>query len=1019
MGGIPPEPEPPVLNPDDIRDIIIKLKFLQEVERIEKKIKLVADSELRALIELAQRVEEDPANLQRLVIAGRWLRELMAREGMLGDPLDEIFPEQRLKREAMELLQRAREQVSEGPVAAELDHLILKFDALLEVEQAEWQLKEPALHSLQALAQRLEQEGFGGETIDMAWKAVELMHRLIDLEKFGTDPEQGPFGLDVKREIQGILQELEQRIGPTGDTTGGEVFILSGSPSPELGISVDDDLAVYVNGQVAFIDEDGLDNSQFGNGPLSPISFAASGGDLLQVVAIDTISGCRDLSPLYLHRVSDGAVQFLDEGVPQVCGEPGGETFFDKTFTIEGGTIPGPGPLAGQLREARLLVASLWEMERVAVKAKYLILSELEMLQGKLQDRPELGGELRSLLEKLQELTWHILSLEGNPPRPVVELRDPQPSSRIAFESDREGNFEIYVLDADGSNLTNLTLTTTDEHAPTWSPDASQIAFNSGTNEIWVMNADGSGQTNITNSSAVDVVPSWSPDGKRIAFYSDRDGNSEIYTMNPDGTDIVRLTFHTVAKDSLPAWSPDSTKLAFSSTRDDGQFEIYVIDADGSSLTRLTNNPAHDVYPAWSPDGTKIAFWFERDGNREIYVMNSDGSGQTRLTNNLAVDMRPDWSPDGRKIAFSSDRDGNSEIYVMDADGTNQIRFTNNPGSDGYPEWSPGDPQPEPPLEIGIKKEAIRLLQSLGLGGGGQQPSSHIVFQSDRDGNDEIYQIYAINADGSGLTRLTSSTGSDQHPSVSPDGAKITFKSTRDGGPGEIYVMNFDGSGVTRLTNNGADESSPSWCGNDQIAFASIRDGQWEIYIMDSDGSNQTRLTFTGAHETTVGCSVDGTKIAFDSARDGNAELYVMNADGTDQTRLTDSTGGDGTPEWSPNGSKISWGCPALPGKGVICVMNADSTGQVPITDGSVKDSPPAAWSPDGMKLAFSSDRDGDLEIYVMNADGSGVQRITTRDSPDQTNFPGYSSFWDTFKYNPAFQGRQMRPDSLKFPVFI
>ena len=113
VGGIPPEPEPPVLNPDDIRDIIIKLKLLQEVERIEKKIKMVADSELRALIELAQRVEEDPANLQRLVIAGRWLRELMAREGMLGDPLDEIFPEQRLKREAMELLQRAREQVSE------------------------------------------------------------------------------------------------------------------------------------------------------------------------------------------------------------------------------------------------------------------------------------------------------------------------------------------------------------------------------------------------------------------------------------------------------------------------------------------------------------------------------------------------------------------------------------------------------------------------------------------------------------------------------------------------------------------------------------------------------------------------------------------------------------------------------------------------------------------------------------------------------------------------------------------
>ena len=256
--------------------------------------------------------------------------------------------------------------------------------------------------------------------------------------------------------------------------------------------------------------------------------------------------------------------------------------------------------------------------------------------------------------------------------------------------------------------------------------------------------------------------------------------------------------------------------------------------------------------------------------------------------------------------------------------------------------------------------------------------STKIAFFSDRDSGDR--EIYLMNADGSGQTNLTSSPGRDQSPSISPDGAKIAFESQRGGIPDEIYVMNIDGPGVTRLTFNGADESSASWCANNRIVFASIRDGQWEIYIMDSDGLNQTRLTFTGAHETTVACSFDGTRIAFDSARDGDTEIYVMDADGQGQTRLTDRPGNNSTPEWSPDGSMISWGC-EVPGSLDICVMNADGTGQVNITGGTFFDSAPAAWSPDGTKLAFHSfDRDGDVEIYTMNPDGSDVQRIT--DSP-------------------------------------
>jgi len=183
-----------------------------------------------------------------------------------------------------------------------------------------------------------------------------------------------------------------------------------------------------------------------------------------------------------------------------------------------------------------------------------------------------------------------------------------------------------------------------------------KIAFTSdrdGNREIHVMNADGSGQRRLTRNPAEDVSPSWSPDGRTIGFTSDRDGNFEIYAMNADGSGQRRLT-RNPADDGLPAWSPDGRTIAFPSDRD-GNFEIYAMNADGSGQRNLTRNPAGDfLFAAWSPDGRRIAFTSDRDGrcdtqlcpaNFEIYVMNADGSGQRRLTRNSAEDVSPVWSP--------------------------------------------------------------------------------------------------------------------------------------------------------------------------------------------------------------------------------------------------------------------------------------------------------------------------------------------------------------------------------------
>ncbi len=274
-------------------------------------------------------------------------------------------------------------------------------------------------------------------------------------------------------------------------------------------------------------------------------------------------------------------------------------------------------------------------------------------------------------------------------------------NGKIAFESSRNSNPDIYVMDADGSNTTRLTSHPDSDINPAWSPDGTKIAFVSaragfGNDEIYVMNADGSNPTRLTNDSAGDYEPAWSPDGTKIAFVSSRDGNDEIYLMDANGSNPIRLTNNPTA-DYGPAWSPDGTKIAFASDRD-GNHEIYVMDADGANPTNLTNDPADDADPTWSPDGARIAFESIREGNQDIYAMDADGSDQTRLTNDPSDDLGPAWSPDGTKIAFGSSRIGNHEIFVMDANGSNQLRLTFHSSFEGKADWQrlSGFPTPTP-----------------------------------------------------------------------------------------------------------------------------------------------------------------------------------------------------------------------------------------------------------------------------------------------------------------------------------
>jgi Tol biopolymer transport system component len=267
-------------------------------------------------------------------------------------------------------------------------------------------------------------------------------------------------------------------------------------------------------------------------------------------------------------------------------------------------------------------------------------------------------------------------------------------TSRAAFVSNRDGNYEIYLLTmgrGTDANVTRLTNAPAEDRSPAWSFDSAKIIFHTarhGKTELYVMNADGSAQTRLTNNDSNDAEPSWSPDGKMIAFVAFRDGNAEIYVMNADGSEQTRLTSN-FARESTPVWSPDGSKIAFASNRD-GHWQIYVMNPDGSEQTRLTTGATVDYQgPVWSPDGKKVSFYSNSTGDEEIYVMNADGSEPMPLTDSPGKDYSPAWSPDGTKIIFVSERDGNSDLYVMDADGQKQTRVTAHLDPDLSPAWQP------------------------------------------------------------------------------------------------------------------------------------------------------------------------------------------------------------------------------------------------------------------------------------------------------------------------------------------
>jgi len=274
----------------------------------------------------------------------------------------------------------------------------------------------------------------------------------------------------------------------------------------------------------------------------------------------------------------------------------------------------------------------------------------------------------------------------------------PEPSGTIAFISFRDGDREIYSMDADGSGLKNLTNNPANDDNPDWSPDGRKIAFVSdrdGGVEIYVMNADGSEQTRLTTEMRGDMSPRWSPDGSKIAI--SRSGT--IVVMDADGGN-QRVVMQAEAEDAAApckaggfpgGWSPDGTKITYySASISRGIAQVCTIGVDGSGLTVVVSDPpAFHVEPAWSPDGRFIAFRSIRGENHDVYVVDLETGKERRLTDDPAMDIEPMWSPDGEWIVFPSSRDNEFfDIYIMRKDGSDLRVLTTDPAKDSEPVWT-------------------------------------------------------------------------------------------------------------------------------------------------------------------------------------------------------------------------------------------------------------------------------------------------------------------------------------------
>jgi len=477
----------------------------------------------------------------------------------------------------------------------------------------------------------------------------------------------------------------------------------------------------------------------------------------------------------------------------------------------------------------------------------------------------------------------------------------------------------------------------------------------------------------------------------KIAFAgSDGDG-WQLFTVWPDGSGLEQLT-HLDGQTTVvgePAWSPDGARIAYvvealGADGEGGPSRVWIADADGSNVHPITDASRSSRGPAWSPDGGRIAFVRGDD----IWIAAADGTGAVDITDDAVSDFDPAWSPDGSRLVFAGKDDGGeTDLYVAGADGTDRRNLLSLPLFQHGPAWSPD--------------------------------GSHVAFASGVDG-DPGAQIFTVDTDGDDLRHLTD-VPTAWSPAWSPDGTQIVFAGQPNGSVHDaLYVMNADGSDIRAIPGLPTDAMEPAWQPlpieaeprpsappdvpvpspkANGVLYFSVGDGNGpsRIEAANPDGSDR-RVVFEGepVHIAQIAWSPDGSRIAYRDPIATYRGIYVANSDGSDPIRLTDGEN-DGWPSWSPDGTKITFSStmydPAigycerdLAGQEFLCptdvyVMEANGSNVTRLTTDDAAEFHPV-WSPIGDRIAFvrPEHQTGNeyLGVFTMNANGSDVRRVSS-----------------------------------------
>jgi len=365
-----------------------------------------------------------------------------------------------------------------------------------------------------------------------------------------------------------------------------------------------------------------------------------------------------------------------------------------------------------------------------------------------------------------------------------------------------------------------------------------------------------------------------------ILFSTNRDGNSEIYKMNADGTNQQRLT-NSPENETFGQWSPDGTKIVFNKFISSTQIQIWTMNADGSNKTLISDAAGQHIPAGWSPNGQKILFGKKISAAVEnLWTMNADGSNKIQITDAGTIDHIADWSPDSSKIAFGRcNPTFVCDIFTMNADGTNQTNLTpTNPFDDDGAEWT--------------------------------NDGSKIVFGSQNTADD--YNVYIMNADGTNRQPLTTAVPPQFYSpaGISPNGNKLAMDFRGSVlNSFEISTINLDGSNLLNLTNNSVYDGFGAWSPDSaKIAFRSRRDTATdEIYTMNADGSNVVRLTFNTATDFVTDWRKEPIKRApFDFDGDGRTDVSIFRPSSGEWWYLRSSDTNNGVLQFGTSTDKLA-----------------------------------------------------------------------------------------------------------------